>query len=157
MKLKRRYVQLVLDIFIRNALKVIVIVYLQRPPFWRARKICFCNSINYPPWRCLKISNPQHKRTMLKGNGLCFICFHKRHMASSCTLSNYSCNKCKGKYDISICIESKRTNDKSNTGSSGQSNTANMDKNNTNPTERTTNNFTSYLTNNVNNVLLQTS
>ena len=74
-------------------------------------------------------------------------------MASSCTLSNYSCNKCKGKYNISICIESKKTNDKSNTGSSGQSNTASMDKNNTTPTDGTTNNTT----NNVNNVLLQTA
>ena len=61
------------------------------------RKCVFCNSINHPPWRCLKISNPQHKRTILKRNGLCFICFHTGHLASSCTLSNYSCNKCKGK------------------------------------------------------------
>ena len=30
------------------------------------RKCVFCNSINHPPWRCLKISNPQHKRTILK-------------------------------------------------------------------------------------------
>ena len=62
-------------------------------------------------------------------------------------------NNCKGKHNISICIESKKPNDRINTGSSGQSNTANMDKNNTTPTDGTTNNTT----NNVNNVLLQTA
>ena len=30
------------------------------------RKCVYCNSINHPSWRCLKISNPQHKRTILK-------------------------------------------------------------------------------------------
>ena len=38
------------------------------------KKRVFCNSINHPPWRCLKISNPQRKRTILKRNGLaCFL------------------------------------------------------------------------------------
>ena len=121
------------------------------------RKYVFCNSINHPSWRSLKISNPQHERTILKRYGLCFICFHKGHLASSCTLSNYSCNKCKGKHNISICIESKKPNDRNNTRSSGQSNTASMDENNTNPADGTTNNFASNTTNNVNNVLLQTA
>ena len=120
------------------------------------RKCVFCNSINHPPWRCLKISNTQHKRTTLRRYGLCFICFHKGHLASSCTLSNYSCNKCKGKHNISVCIESKKPNDRNNTRSSGQSNTASMDENNTNPTDGTTNNFTGNTTNHVN-VLLQTT
>ena len=62
------------------------------------RCVIFLNLINHPPWE---------KRTILKRNGLCFIYFHKRHLASSCTLRNYSCNKCKGKNNISICIESK--------------------------------------------------
>ena len=93
----------------------------------------------------------------MKRNDLCFICFHKGHLASSCALSNYSCNKFKEKHNISICIESKKPNDRNNTGSSGQSNTASVDENNTNPTDGTTNNFTSNTTNNVNNVLLQTA
>ena len=72
-------------------------------------------------------------------------------------LSNYSCNKCEGKHNVSICIESRRPNDRNNTGSSGQSNTVSMDENNTNPKNGTTNNFTSNTTNNVNNVSLQTA
>ena len=120
-------------------------------------KCVFCNSINHPSWRCLKISNPQHKRTILKRYGLCFICFHKGHLASSYTLTHYSCNKCKGKYNISIFIESKKPNDRNNTRSSGQSNMASMDENNTNHTNGTTNNFTSNTTNNVNNIFLQTA
>ena len=72
-------------------------------------------------------------------------------------MSNYSCNKFKEKHNISICIESKKPNDRNNTGSSGQSNIASIDENNTNPTDGTTNNFTSNTTNNVNNVLLQTA
>ena len=109
----------------------------------------FCNSINHPSWRCLKISNPQHKRTIWKRYGLYFLCFHKGHLASSCALSNNSYNKCKGKHNINICIESKKPNDKNNTGSSSQSNMASMDENYTNPTEGTTNNFTSNTTNNI--------
>ena len=66
-------------------------------------------------------------------------------------------NNCRGKHNISISIESKKPNDRINTGSSGQSNTASMDKNNTTPTDRMTNNFNSNTTNNVNNVLLQTA
>ena len=116
----------------------------------------FCNSINHPTWRCFKINNPQHKRTILKRNGLFLICFHKGHLASSCTLSNHSCNKYKGKHNISICIESEKPNNSNNTVLSDQSNTGNMNENNTNHTDRTTNNFTSSTTNNVNNVLLQT-
>ena len=80
-------------------------------------KCVFYNSRNHPPWRCLKVSNPQHKRTILKRNGLYFICFRKGHLASSCILSNYSCNKCKGNHSISICIESKKPNVRSNTWS----------------------------------------
>ena len=71
-------------------------------------------------------------------------------------MSNYSCNKCKGKHNISICIESKKPNNRNNTVSSGQSYTASMDKNNKNLTEGMANNFTSNTTNNVNNVLLHT-
>ena len=56
------------------------------------------------------------------------VCFHKGHLASSCTLSNYSCSKCKEKQNISICIESKKPNYRNNSGSSGQSKTASMDE-----------------------------
>ena len=41
------------------------------------RKCVFCNSISHSPWRCLKISNPQHKGTVLRRYGLCFIVFIK--------------------------------------------------------------------------------
>ena len=100
--------------------------------------MCFLQFKNHPLWWCLKISNPQHKRRILTRNGLCFICFHKGHLASSCTLSNYYCDNCKGNRNISICIESKKPVDRSNTGSSSQSNTASIDENNTNPTDRMT-------------------
>ena len=93
----------------------------------------------------------------MKRYGFCLICFHKGHLASLCTMSNYCCNKCKGKHNVSICIESKKPNDRNNIGSSGQSDTATMDESNTNPIDGTTNNFTSNTTNNVNNVLLQTA
>ena len=75
------------------------------------------------------------------------------HLLHLCTLSNYSCNKCKGKHNISICIESRKTNYRNNTGSSDESNTTNVNENNTNPTEGTTNNFTCTTTNNVSNAL----
>ena len=166
MKSKRRNVQLVSDISIQKVVRIIVIIDLQRPPLLpsensqektnRTCAVFFCNSINHPPWRCFKIHNPQHKRTVLKRNGLFLICFHKGHLASSCTLSNHSCNKYKGKHNISICIESEKPNNSNNTVLSDQSNTGNMNENNTNHTDRTTNNFTSSTTNNVNNVLLQT-
>ena len=56
------------------------------------------------------------------------VCFHKGHLASSCTLSNYSCSKCKEKHNISICIESKNPNYRNNSGSSRQSKTASVDE-----------------------------
>ena len=63
-------------------------------------------------------------------------------------------NKCRGKHNISICIESKKPNDRNNTRSSGQSNTASMTENNTNRTVAKTNNFTSNRINKVKNVFL---
>ena len=75
LKSRRKNVQLVSRISIENVLKVIVIIDLQRQPFWRPpfeelpektnRKRVFCNSITHPLWRCLKISNPQRKRKIL--------------------------------------------------------------------------------------------
>ena len=107
------------------------------------RNCVFWNSINHPSWRCLKKSNPEHKRTILKRNGLCFICFHKGTWLLL-TLS------CKGKHNTNICTDSKKSNDRSHARLSDQSNTANMNKNNTNPTDGTTSIFTSNATNNAN-------
>ena len=124
----------------------------------KANKKCvFCYSVNHPPLRCLKISNSQYKRTILKRNDLCFLYFYKGNKAPSCTLSNYSCNKYKGKHNIKICIASRNPKDRNNTRSFGQSNTASMDENSTNPTDGVTNNFTSNSSNNKIKILPQTA
>ena len=40
------------------------------------KKRCpFCNLNNHPPSRCLKVSNSVSRKTILRKNGLCFICF----------------------------------------------------------------------------------
>ena len=122
------------------------------------KKCVFCNFTNHPSWRCSKISNPQNKRTILKRNGLCFICFEKGHLASSCTL-DYSCNKCQGKHNISICMEPNRQDDKNNRRTSNKinnSNSTNSVGTNTS-TESATTNFNNSSTSSVNSVLLQTA
>ena len=42
-------------------------------------------------------------KKLLRQKGLCFTCFSKEHLASSCKL-HYICRKCNGKHHISICI-----------------------------------------------------
>ena len=39
----------------------------------------------------------------MKRNGLCYICFVTGHISNNCTI-NYSCNKCRGKHIISLCL-----------------------------------------------------
>ena len=54
-------------------------------------------------------------------------------------------------------MESKKPNDRHNTGSWDQRNTTNVNENHTNPTDGRTNNSSSNTTNNVTNVLQQTA
>ena len=45
-------------------------------PCDNTKKRCpFCNLNNHPPSRCLKVSNSVSRKTILRKNGLCFICF----------------------------------------------------------------------------------
>ena len=57
---------------------------------------------NHVSSKCLKITEPASPKKILRQKGLCFICFSKEHLASSCKL-HYICRKCNGKHHISIC------------------------------------------------------
>ena len=50
-----------------------------------------------------KNPEPASRKKILRQKGLCFICFSKEHLASSCKF-HYICRKCNGKHHISICI-----------------------------------------------------
>ena len=63
-------------------------------PCDNTKKRCpFCNLNNHPPSRCLKVSNSVSRKTILRKNGLCFICFSRAYLASQRT-SSYHCSKC---------------------------------------------------------------
>ena len=69
------------------------------------KKCIFCNE-KHSANRCLKITDTHARKRFLSSNGLFFVCFDKNHLVSACK-ANYSCNKCKGRYHISICTFSK--------------------------------------------------
>ena len=50
-----------------------------------------------------KNPEPASRKKILRQKVLCFICFSKEHLASSCKF-HYICRKCNGKHHISICI-----------------------------------------------------
>ena len=162
MKSKRRNVQLVFDISITESFeknsdnRFTTYALLMSVDPWEKtnRKYVFFDSINHPPWRCLKVSNPQHKRTILERNVLCFIYF--QWVLRICWVIILAINVKENTTSV-LVLNLKKTNDRNNTGSSDQSNTTNVNKNTTNPTDETTNNFTSNTTKNVNNVLIQTA
>ena len=102
------------------------------------RKCPFCNLSNHPASKCLKVTNMDASKQVLRQKGLCFICFNSEHLAKMCK-SSYKCRKCNGKHHISICTFEKR-DDSVKTESQ-------------NDTEETSTNFS----NNKNTILLQTA
>ena len=68
-----------------------------------ARKQCvYCGLSNHLPRKCLKVTNKQERKTVLKSKNLCYICLESGHIAKFCS-SGYVCKKCDKKHHVSIC------------------------------------------------------
>ena len=58
---------------------------------------------------CSNVTDFRIKRSILKKNGRCYICFQKGHVGQNCSNSSYQCHRCGGRHHISIC-DSDQTN-----------------------------------------------
>ena len=68
-----------------------------------ARKQCvYCGLSNHLPHKCLKVTNKQERKTVLKTKNLCYISLEPGHIAKFCS-SGYVCKKCVKKHRVSIC------------------------------------------------------
>ena len=90
----------------------------------------FCDKSNHASFRCLKVSNPISRKEIVREKRLCFLCLKNGHSAKNCELK-YSCNKCGGKHNISICTFKERRGDYNNpiNNKSQQATTANLSNN----------------------------
>ena len=69
------------------------------------KKACvFCNKNNHASFKCLKVSDPKVRISILRRKKLCFICFNEGHLSSNCLkFKDYNCKRCSGKHNISVC------------------------------------------------------
>ena len=116
----------------------------------RNNKFCLFCQDNHPLFLCTKVTDPKIQKDLIFKNKLCLICLDNSHIASKCT-SNYTCKKCEGRHNISICTKDfKNDNQNSNRSQNSQdSQNQNLHQND--------NQTTSTFSNNVNNILLQTA
>ena len=64
----------------------------------------FCNKENHISHKCLKMSNPKTRFSILRRKKLCFICFKGGHLSVNCSkFKDYKCETCSAKYNISVC------------------------------------------------------
>ena len=68
-------------------------------------KVCvFCGHGDHIPSRCLKITDVNMRKQLLRKTGRCFVCLNKGHISRKCKV-NYSCVKCKQRHNVSICTD----------------------------------------------------
>ena len=61
----------------------------------------FCKQ-RHPSFKCRKVTGICQQKSILRKNGRCFLCLEKGHLMKNCSI-NYQCNKCKDRYNITIC------------------------------------------------------
>ena len=71
-------------------------------------RCAFCDRDNHFSNKCLKVTDPKARKELVKQKRLCFMCFQKGHSATS-SKKHYSCKKCGGKHNISICTFTNNT------------------------------------------------
>ena len=73
--------------------------------------LCFFYQ-KHKPQHCKTVTKIETRGTILRKKGNFFLCLCNGHVLRNCTQS-FTCFKCKGKHQISICDEKKRTRDHS--------------------------------------------
>ena len=105
---------------------------------------------SYQLFRCSKVTNRKIRKDLIFKNRLCFICLDNSHIASKCT-SNYTCKKCEGRHNISICTKDFKNDHQNSNGSQNSQDSQNQNL------HQNDNQTTTTFANNVNNILLQTA
>ena len=70
------------------------------------KRVCvFCNKENHNiSYKCLKVSDPKTRFSILRRKKLCFICFKEGYLSVNCLkFKDYKCKKCSAKHNISVC------------------------------------------------------
>ena len=62
----------------------------------------YCGFSNHLPHKCLKVTNKQERKTVLKTQNLRYICLEPGHLIKFCGLG-YVCKKCGKKHHVSLC------------------------------------------------------
>ena len=66
----------------------------------------FCKMNGHTAPRCRKVTNVTTRMDLLRKENRCFICLEIGHGSRQCKVK-YSCKKCKGRHNISICQDTK--------------------------------------------------
>ena len=68
------------------------------------RACVFCNKENHVSHKCLKVSDPKARFSILRRKKLSFICFKGGDLCVNCSkFKDYKCRKCFAKLNISVC------------------------------------------------------
>ena len=70
--------------------------------------ICAFCSENHSSNKCSNVSDISQRKQLLIKNERCFIYLRKNHIVKDCK-SNYKCNKCQMRHNISICTKDTKT------------------------------------------------
>ena len=62
----------------------------------------YCDLSDHLPHKCLKVTNKQERKTVLKTQNLRYICLEPGHLIKFCGLG-YVCKKCGKKHHVSLC------------------------------------------------------
>ena len=73
-------------------------------------KCIFCDKSNHTSTKCRTVTNPNTRMGILKKKNRCFLCLGYGHNVRNCRV-NYTCRKCNGKHNISICDKDGRKQD----------------------------------------------
>ena len=68
----------------------------------RKQSACIAGLTNNLSHKCLKVTNKQERKTVLKTKNLCYICLEPGHVAKFCS-SGYVYKKFYEKHHVSIC------------------------------------------------------
>ena len=68
------------------------------------RACVFCNKENHVSHKCLKVSDPKARFSILRRKKLSFICFKGGDLCVNCSkFKDYKCRKCFSKLNMSVC------------------------------------------------------
>ena len=68
----------------------------------KSTNFCVVCKQRHPSYKCRKVTGMSQQKSILRKNGRCSLYLEKGHLIKNCSI-NYQCNKCKRRYNITIC------------------------------------------------------